>query len=115
MKKVVLKNETLKKLNLDDLEKQLEETIKNMMYEILKPYFENTPITEEEKIIKNKKLLETANILLESYQSKRIKKGGRPSTRGRKQKVNRFTKGKKLRKNKGTIKTYRKKNKTRRR
>jgi hypothetical protein len=33
MKKVVLKNETLKKLNLDDLEKQLEETIKNMSEE----------------------------------------------------------------------------------
>jgi len=43
--------------------------------------------------------------------------GGRPSTRGRKQKMKRFTKGRnrKLRKGKGTRKTYRKKNKTRRR
>jgi hypothetical protein len=48
-------------------------------------------------------------------------KGGRPSTRGRKQKVNRFTKGRNKKlikgkgKRKGTRKTYRKKYKTRRR
>jgi hypothetical protein len=43
--------------------------------------------------------------------------GGKRFTRGRKQKVNRFTKGRnrKLRKISGTRKTYRKKNKTRRR
>lgn len=42
------------------------------------------------------------------------KKGGKSSTKGRRSKVKQFTKGKKLRKRRGTMKNYRKKNKTRR-
>lgn len=61
-------------------------------------------------------LLSIAETYYKEYKKSK-KEGGRPSTRGRKQKVNRFTKdrNRKLRKGKGTRKTYRKKNKTRRR
>jgi hypothetical protein len=61
-------------------------------------------------------LLSIAETYYKEYKKSK-KEGGRPSTRGHKQKVNRFTKdrNRKLRKGKGTRKTYRKKNKTRRR
>jgi len=60
-------------------------------------------------------LLSIAETYYKEYKKSK-KEGGKPSTRGRKQKDKRFTKGRnrKLRKGKGTRKTYRKKNKTRR-